>query len=54
MCCLYFQGYTPVTVGSPRADNHDMHRPTTGSPPRQNLAVEVLQLSNYEYLNATN
>ncbi|XP_035760013.1 uncharacterized protein LOC102792656 isoform X4 [Neolamprologus brichardi] len=33
-------GYAPVTVGSPRAENQDVHRATAGSSPSHNLTVE--------------
>lgn len=38
--CLYFQGYSPVMMGSSRAENQEAHRSPARSSPCHNITTE--------------
>lgn len=42
MCCASFQGYNPVVLGTPTAQNQETHRLVAGSSPRRNPSAQVM------------
>lgn len=49
-CCLFFQSYSPVRVGTPRVENQEARRLAARSSPRHNPSTEVILHSSCEYL----
>ena len=49
-CCFFFQTYSPVRVGTPRAENQEARRLAAGSSPRHDPTTEVILHSSCEYL----